>query len=588
MVVKFRAMLAAILLWTIGCFAALAQRADDIVWVQIEAQPNLTAATERAQDYAARLQDVNGFSLGRGWYGIALGPYRRADAEQVLRVYRAEGAIPSDSFIALPGTYGAQFWPADPAAAGRADPASPPELQQQAATPQGEVATTLTIAEEDETPSQARRSERALDAEARRALQQALRWAGFYDGAIDGAFGPGTRNAMSAWQQANGLELTGILTTRQRTALLSAYNAILAEIGLEDVILAEAGIAMKLPLAAVARDKTETPILQYAPTGLVPEARVLLISQRGDRSTLSGLYDILQTLEAIPLDGPRQRGNDSFSITGVGDRIVSEARVSLQDGSVKGFVLVWPAGDEPRRQRLLSEMEAGFTRLDGVLDPGIDATAAQGGDLLAGLEVRRPRVSRSGFFVDPQGTVVTIAGAVDGCARITLDGETGARVLARDAARGIAVLVPETALAPLSVGRFRSTPPPPSSEVAVAGYSFEGVLNAPTVTFGRLDDLKGLQGEEDRARLAMNVLPGDAGGPVLDTGGGVLGMLLPRQDSGRQLPENVQFAADSSAIRDVLAQAGAKAGEAQDAAPMDPADLTATATGMTVLVSCWD
>ena len=33
-------------------------------------------------------------------------------------------------------------------------------------------------------------------------------------------------------------------------------------------------------------------------------------------------------------------------------------------------------------------------------------------------------------------------------------------------------------------------------------------------------DLKGLQGEADRVRLAMNTLPGDAGGPVLDSGGG--------------------------------------------------------------------
>ena len=57
------------------------------MWVQIEAQPNLTDATDRARVYAADLPDVNGFRMGSGWYAIALGPYARSDADQVLRVH---------------------------------------------------------------------------------------------------------------------------------------------------------------------------------------------------------------------------------------------------------------------------------------------------------------------------------------------------------------------------------------------------------------------------------------------------------------------------------------------------------------------
>ena len=36
--------------------------------------------------------------------------------------------------------------------------------------------------------------------------------------------------------------------------------------------------------------------------------RVLLISQSGDQGTLFGLYDIMQTLEIVPMEGPRDRG----------------------------------------------------------------------------------------------------------------------------------------------------------------------------------------------------------------------------------------------------------------------------------------
>ena len=80
---------------------AFAQSADDVVWIQVEAQPNLAAATDRARAYSANLEDVNGFALGGSWYGIAVGPYRRDDAELLLRRYRRDGVIPRDSFIQL-------------------------------------------------------------------------------------------------------------------------------------------------------------------------------------------------------------------------------------------------------------------------------------------------------------------------------------------------------------------------------------------------------------------------------------------------------------------------------------------------------
>ena len=54
---------------------------------------------------------MNGFALDGGWYGIALGPHTRPDAEQVLRVCRNKGVIPRDSYIALGCTFCRHFWP---------------------------------------------------------------------------------------------------------------------------------------------------------------------------------------------------------------------------------------------------------------------------------------------------------------------------------------------------------------------------------------------------------------------------------------------------------------------------------------------
>ena len=97
---------------------------EETVWVQIEAQPTLSQALERARDYAGQLQDVNGFTVRGGWYAIVLGPYLRDDAEQVLRVYRSEGRIPRDSFIAYSANFDSQYWPVGNA--GLTSPSIPP------------------------------------------------------------------------------------------------------------------------------------------------------------------------------------------------------------------------------------------------------------------------------------------------------------------------------------------------------------------------------------------------------------------------------------------------------------------------------
>ncbi len=573
----------AALVWTL---AAWAQTAEDVVWVQIEAHPSLTTAQDRIRDFSAELEDVAGFSLGNGWYAIALGPYREPDAEQVLRVYRAEGVIPRDSYLAESSAYAQQFWPIGanvlnrgvinlpPADAGEPDVATLPD-----------VAAALEPA--DETPAEARQSERFLTAEQRQELQTALQWAGYYNAAIDGAFGRGTRASMEAWQIANGFEPTGILTTAQRAALIAQYNSVLDGMGLQYVRDNKAGIELQIPTGVVGFDRYEYPFAHYTATSDIP-AQVLLISQAGDQDTLYGLYDIMQTLEIVPLDGQRERRGSSFLLVGRNDRMVSHTEAELLNGEVKGFTLVWPAGDEDRRTRILDAMRSSFTRINGVLDPSWTDSEEQAIDLVAGLQIRRPRLSRSGFFVNDMGAVVTTLEAVQNCSRITLDDDGEARLAAADDKLGVAVLEPQTPLTPRGVAQFSSTSPRLQSEIAVAGYSYGGVLSAPTMTFGSLSDLRGLRGEPELTRLEAPTLDGDAGGPVFDEAGGVLGMLLPREGSDRQLPAEVSFAANGDVLQSLLSQSGFAISRRDSQAPMAPEDITAMARDMTVLVSCWE
>lgn len=584
--------LLAIFVFAATPFAASAQERP--YWVQVEAQQTLTGAQNRARAFDARLDNVAGYYIGSGWYGLVLGPYSREDADILALSLRRSGQIPNDSFVADGRNFRQQFWPVGVGAPTTAQPLPRTQLPlnttPETAFEQAPIVeqVVVPVLAPDETTREARVSEAALSREEKELLQTALKWAGFYNSAIDGAFGRGTRRSMRDWQATNNFELTGVLTTKQRDVLITSYNAILAGMDLQLIRDDATGIEMLIPTGAVAFDKYEPPFAQFEPTGDL-QARVLLISQSGDQDRLFGLYEILQTLAIIPTEGPRRRRDQSFEIEGVGDGIHSYTTATLRNGQIKGFSVIWPAGDDARRIRVLDAMEASFQAIDGVLDPAIAAPDdSQAIDLVSGLAVRKAKLSRSGFFVDVDGDVLTTVEAVGECSRITIDEVHDAQVIHVDAPLGIAVIRPNTPLAPADVAQFQTGVPRLQAQVSVAGYPYGGVLTTPSLTFGRLADIRGLNGEDELKRLSLTAQPGDAGGPVLDNGGAVLGMLLPRASrNGQQLPPEVSFSVDASRIVASLLLADVRLETTENVAFLTPDALNQTAADMTVLVSCW-
>lgn len=556
--------------------------AQSQVWVQIEAQPSLREGEARARAYAGVFPDVSGFVMTTGWYAIVLGPYTPDEADRQLRVLKGERLIPGDSYIAFGNRFERQFWPVGAAAV------PTPTAPAAAAT----VALPAPVPA-DETPAEARRSEALLPAEDRQMLQRALQWDDFYAGAIDGAFGPGTRRSMADWQAAEGYEATGILTSAQRAELVGRYARERAALGLETLAETEAGIEITYPAALVEFDRYAPPFVHFREkdgSGF----RMLLISQKGDQTTLAGLYDIMQTLEIVPVTGERQLDRTGFVLTGKNDRVQSRTEVQLSGGLIKGFTLVWKPEDAARAQKVLAAMKAGFRPVgDTALDEGLgQPLSVDRSDLVSGLEVRRPVLSRSGFWLDGSGLVATTDAVLDDCDRVTLDGGYEADVTLRDAERGLAILTPREALAPRAHARLASAPARINSEIAVAGFSYEDALDSAVLSFGTLADTRGLDGEADRTRLSVTTRAGDAGGPVIDTKGTVIGMLLPGDTAGgRVLPADVGFALPAEVIAGALESAGlataVPAVAIEAPGTLAPEDLTALGRDMTVLVSCW-
>jgi S1-C subfamily serine protease/peptidoglycan hydrolase-like protein with peptidoglycan-binding domain len=567
----------------VSTFASTSAQAQQDTWVQIEALPTLNEAQSRARAYANAFDNIAGFRVASGWYAVAIGPFSAQDAATEIARLRRENLIPSDSYLADSRGFSQQFWPLG----GTSLSNQPAEQEETLLTQEEPIGTLLTLP--DETPREARASENALSRAEKMAIQEALQWEGFYNSAIDGAFGRGTRASMGEFQSAMNYEVTGVLTTAQRRALLEKFNAVFTSAGMAPYTDSKAGISIDLPLGLVEFDRYDAPFAHFR-SKTDKNVSVSLISQKGDQATLFGLYEIMQTLEIVPLQGDRNRGEDSFTLEGSNADISSYTYAKLDAGTIKGFTLVWPAGDRGSMKRISSAIQGSLVALNGdaLNDMAGDGDREQRIDLMAGLDIRQPSLSRSGFYLDQNGTVLTTSEMAQTCARLTLDGETEATLLMSDPALGIAILRPSDTLTPLGFARLAATAPRLQSEIAVAGYSFEGALDAPTVTFGKLADVRGLAGEESLQRLDLSALLGDAGGPVVNGNGAVIGMLRAPAQGARSLPENVSFAASSAAISDVLAANGITGQTADEQTPLDAIDLTQAASDMTVLVSCWN
>jgi serine protease Do len=113
--------------------------------------------------------------------------------------------------------------------------------------------------------------------------------------------------------------------------------------------------------------------------------------------------------------------------------------------------------------------------------------------------------SGTGFFVSPQGHVLTNAHVVDGCQTVQLIGPNGlsiVRIVAKDSTNDLALL--KSLLGPPKVAQLR-TGVRLGEQVAAFGYPLLGVLSTTgNFTLGNVTSLTGVRE------------PGNSGGPLLD------------------------------------------------------------------------
>ena len=573
--------------WII-CIPSLAVSQSLNVWLQIEAHPSVIEAEQQARFYGAAIADVSAFAISGGWYAVTIGPLDEEDAESQLLKLRAAGAIPLDSFISRGTNFEQKIWPVR-FETNESDITTPSEETTAPAKPSAVTPKNSLIrlsSEADETIEEARAIEATLTKDEKKQLQVALKWAGYYTSSIDGAFGPGTRAAMGAWQKAESVAPTKIMTSEQRDFLLAQYNEILRSLRLESISDLEAGIALKIPMNIVKFQKYSPPLVYFGSfTGT--QHSVYMISQEGSTADLKALYEALQSLDTIPQTGERNLKGDSFEINGQNNQLFSYATASLKSGQIKGFVLVWPADDAAQHERLLTEMKKSFETFRGTLDPDMGDGRIQTSDLLFGLEIRKPAFSRSGVFVTAKGHIVTDAQGLDMCDRITIENHFDAQIIAIDPSRTLAIIATKQAVSPPEVAEISLYKPTIGDKIIAAGYSYEGILAAPSVLVGEVDDLKALNGNTDFMRLNIAMMTGDVGGPVLNKFGTLSGIMTADRTEGRSLPKKVHHAIKAKTVVSLMNEVGQFVTYKKLQQSVKKILIEREARNITGLVSCW-
>jgi peptidoglycan hydrolase-like protein with peptidoglycan-binding domain len=571
----------------------------ETTYIHIKAESSLKQAFSELKKYTEFLPDVNGFFLGDGKYAIALGPYEENEAKIFLRGMQSSGILPGQSYLEESTRYGDRIWhmglPLVHESISEARLRSPNKPYSQDALPDGpassskrhnapmEISPNGNLILKSGKPI-VKNIARAPDEW--REIQYALRWAGFYDGAIDGAFGGKTREAVSAWQGRNGFYQTGSLTNVERDELFRQHMSLLIPLGVRTVQDEKSGISIKIPTGAVTFDQYSGPFALFTSSGLVDNARIILVSQEGSLEDFKALFSQMQEIENIPANTSQVFTEDAFILIGENDLIEAYTNVRLYDGAIKGFSLLWPKGDEQRRGQVLANIMSSLKPSSDVLSTMKRDKHVK--DYITETFFQEPEKSSSGFFVDEKGHILTTDTAVTECGRVTFNGKYDVRVVATDPEAGFAVVASKQSLVPNNFARFRESLSGRIQDIPLTPYAFEEIVPEVSLTFGQRAGLSSLQSKLDFERVATRLGERDIGGPVLDEDGSVLGLMTLPNGADTGFFEDIGLIADFSTLVPILEQAGVDYQIAQAGPFVSLDEKLDLRREITVMINCWD
>ncbi len=206
--------------------------------------------------------------------------------------------------------------------------------------------------------------------------------------------------------------------------------------------------------------------------------------------------------------------------------------------------------------------------------------------------------SGTGFVVSASGHVVTNNHVINGCVghiRGNLTGEAGMvlRVVSSDANNDLALLQAPSTTTFKEFARIRDRSIRSGDSVVAIGFPFHGLLTSDfTVTTGIVSSLSGMRNDSRFLQISAPVQPGNSGGPLFDTAGQIVGVVTGKLDGLRvaaatgNIPENINFAIKTGALRDFLDNSVVPYQTAEPKGEIKTTDIAGNARPYTMLISC--
>ncbi|SEO22521.1 trypsin-like peptidase domain-containing protein [Bradyrhizobium sp. OK095] len=204
----------------------------------------------------------------------------------------------------------------------------------------------------------------------------------------------------------------------------------------------------------------------------------------------------------------------------------------------------------------------------------------------------------TGFVVSPNGHVVTNNHVIKGCAgdiKGNLTGEAAVtlRVVSSDANNDLALLQAPSTTTFKDFVRIRDRSIRSGDSIIAIGFPYHGMLTSDfTVTTGIVSSLSGIRNDTRFLQISAPVQPGNSGGPLFDNTGQVVGVVTGKVDALRivaatgNIPENINFAIKTGALRDFLDNSVVPYQTAEPKAELKTTDIAGNARPYTMLISC--
>ncbi|WP_164718525.1 serine protease [Bradyrhizobium sp. LVM 105] len=206
--------------------------------------------------------------------------------------------------------------------------------------------------------------------------------------------------------------------------------------------------------------------------------------------------------------------------------------------------------------------------------------------------------SGTGFVVSASGHIVTNNHVVNGCVgdiKGNLTGEAAMvlRVVSTDANNDLALLQAPSTATFKDFARIRDRSFRAGDSVVAIGFPYHGLLSSDLrVTTGIVSSLSGMRNDTRFLQISAPVQPGNSGGPLFDATGQIVGVVTGKIPGLRivamtgDIPENINFAIKTGALRDFLDNSVVPYQTAEPKGELKTTDIATNARAYTMLLSC--